>query len=453
MSAPEVAATVVGAGVAGLAAALELQRRLSDVVLIDASDRPGGVMRTDHIGGYVIERGPNTIQVKAPMAAFLARLGLERVLLRAQPASRLRSLYLDGRLVPVPSTALGLVGTPLFSLRGKLRLLAEPLLPRGDAAAESVAEFLGRRLGRESVERMIGPFLTGVYAGDERELGAASVFPALVELERRHRSLALGALWRRMGRRRAPDWPGTWSARQGLGPFARRVAERLREPPALGSRVRSIARDAGHWRLEVSGPGGPHALRSERLVLATSAPAAAALLAGVCAAAAEALSGIAYAPIVGVPFGVDPASLRTPARGFGFLVPRSAGLDLLGCLFMSELFPGRAPEGRALLHCILGGTRSPDLVGLPDDDVVKRAVEGLDRTLGLAGEPRPLAVTRWPLAIPQPDRHHAARLAEVRRRLAAECPGLALAGAYLGGVAVSDALASGVAAAAELAPV
>ena len=143
MSTPEVGATVVGAGIAGLAAALELQRSVSEVVLIDPSDRPGGVMRTDHVAGYVLERGPNTIQVKAPMLAFLRRLGLEDALLRARPASRRRFVYRDGALVQVPMSPLAFARTPLLSTRGKLRLLAEPLIRRGDGFDESVAEFAG----------------------------------------------------------------------------------------------------------------------------------------------------------------------------------------------------------------------------------------------------------------------------------------------------------------------
>jgi oxygen-dependent protoporphyrinogen oxidase len=452
MSTPEVGATVVGAGIAGLAAALELQRRVSEVVLIDASDRPGGVMRTDHVAGYVIERGPNTLQLKAPMLAFLRRLGLEDALLKARPASRLRFLFRGGALVPVPMSPLAFARTPLLSVRGKLRLLAEPLIRRGDGAGETVAEFAGRRLGAEAVSGLLGPFLTGVYAGDENRLGAEAVFPALVDLERRHRSLAIGAMLRALGRRGERGRPGTWSAPQGLGPFARRLAGALAEPPALGTRVDSIARDGEGWRVETAGPGGGRALRTSRLVLATSAPEAAGLLRRVCPEAAEALGRIEHAPIVAIPFGVDPGAVRAPIEGFGFLVPRDAGLALLGCLFMSRLFPDRAPAGRELLHCMLGGTRWPEAVSLPDEDVVKRAQEGLDRTLGLSAEPQTLTVTRWPLGIPQPGKGHVALVADVRARLARDCPGLVLAGSYLDGVSVADTLASGVRAAGALLP-
>ena len=449
MTTPEVGAVVVGAGIAGLAAALELQSSASEVFVIDASDRPGGVMRTDHVSGYVIERGPNTFQLKAPMWAFLKEQGLEAAVLAAEPASHLRFVFRQGRLVPVPMSPRAFLGTPLLSAGGKLRLLAEPLIRRGDGGDESVAEFLARRLGRQAVTGLVGPFLTGVYAGDENRLGAAAVFPTLVQLEREHRSLAWGGVRSALRRTRPRGRPGSWSAAEGLGPFARHLAERLVEPPALNSTVSAIGREGGGWRVEVSGPGGERSLRSERLVLATDAGAASRILAAVDPDLAGTLSGIEYAPVVGIPVGIDPEQVRTPIEGFGFLVPREEDLALLGCLFMSRLFPGRAPAGRQLLQCLLGGTRWPEAIDLPDDTLTKRVAEDLDRTLGLQAEPQSLGVTRWPRAIPQPDRHHAGRMREARARVA-QLPGLALAGAYIEGVSVADSLASGVRAARDV---
>ena len=259
---------MVGAGIAGLAAAVELQQHVRDVVVIDPSDRPGGVMRTDHVGGYVIERGPNTFQVKAPMLASLRRDGLDPALLRALPASRLRCIYHGGRLVRVPMSPVGLVRTPLLSARGKWRLLAEPFVRRGDGGAETVAEFAGRRLGREAVDNLIGPFLTGVYAGDEEQLGAEAVFGSLVENERRAGSIVAGLVAGLFRRRGPKGLRGIHSAVEGLGPFARALSELLVEPPALGSRVSGVRREGGEWTVAVSGGGGGSRLRTQRLVVA-----------------------------------------------------------------------------------------------------------------------------------------------------------------------------------------
>ena len=165
-------------------------------------------------------------------------------LLRAQPASRLRFVLRGGTLVPVPLSPLAFAGTSLLSAGAKLRLLAEPFVRRNRGDEESVAEFIGRRLGGEVVSGMVGPFLTGVYAGDESQLGARAVFPRLVESEQRFGSLALGGLTALLSRGEK-GLRGSWSAPAGFGPFARKLADHLSEPPALGSRVMSVSRDGG----------------------------------------------------------------------------------------------------------------------------------------------------------------------------------------------------------------
>jgi oxygen-dependent protoporphyrinogen oxidase len=448
LSAAEVDAVVVGAGIAGLAAALELQAHGCEVVIIDPSDRPGGVMRTDHVSGFVIERGPNTTLVSAEMDAFLKRHALVPALRPAEPESRSRFLVRGGRMVPVPTSPGALVRSELLSGRAKLRLLSEPFRRRGPAESESVAEFVGRRLGPEVASALVGPFLTGVYAGDENELGAEAVFPKLVEHERRHGSIAWGALLGAL-QRTPRGRPGSWSTDEGLGPFARRLAGQLTEPPALGSRVIGIGRDARGWRVEVVSATGDTSLRARRVVVATPSLEAAHLLRGVSGDVAAALEAIRYAPVVGVPVAVDPERVRAAIEGFGFLVPADEGMELLGCLFMSRLFPSRAPEGRELLHCMIGGTRWPDAANAQDDDVISRVFDALHRVLGLDEAPEVLAVSRYARAIPQPARDHAARIRWTRSMLE-ETPGIALAGAYLDGVSVCASLTSGVEAARSL---
>ncbi|MCH8891088.1 MAG: protoporphyrinogen oxidase [Myxococcales bacterium] len=450
MSDPEVGVVVAGAGIAGLAAALQLQLAGEDVLVVDASDRPGGVMRTDHVSGYVIERGPNTTHVKAPMLDFLRALGAEKSLLAARPASRLRLIYDAGQLRPVPTSPLALLRTPLLSVGGKLRLLAEPFVRRAKAGDESVAEFIGRRLGKQVVEGLVGPFLTGVYAGDERELGAEAVFPSLVEMERKSGSIVCGAIAGLFRRGRRRGLRGSYSAVEGLGPFARALAERLVEPVALENRVIGVKRDGDGWLVRTSGPAGKRRVRAMRVVLAVPADQAAKILRGVSSDLADELAAIEYAPIVGLSLGVDPGAVREKIEGFGFLVPRRAEIKLLGCLYMSQLFPLRAPAGRELLQCLAGGARWPEAVDLPDDEIVTQVCADLDRILGLREEPRILAVTRWRQAIPQPRRDHVARIARIRERLL-EFPGIALAGSYLGGIGVSDSLESGLLAARDVA--
>lgn len=449
MATPEVDAVVAGAGIAGLAAALDLQAAGLEVFVVDPSDRPGGVLRTEHASGYVVERGPNTFQAKAPLVSFLERQRLADLLVRASPASRLRRIYRDGALRDVPMSPVAMARTSLLSTRGKLRALAEPFIRRGSGATESVADFVARRFGDEAVEALVGPFLTGIYAGDERQLGAHAVFGSLVEHERRRGSVMLGALGSALSRRGPRGLPGTYSTGQGLGPFARRIADHLVEPPALGSRVTRVSRDGDRWRVDVSSASGESTVTAGRVVVAVPALEAAELLRGLDSELARVLEEIRYAPIVSLSVGVSRGDVNDGVEGFGFLVPREEDLGLLGCLYMSQLFSGRAPEGMELLQCLIGGVRWPEAVHQPDDALYKRLAEDLERTIGLRGEFDPLALTRWPRAVPQPGPDHVARLRWVHERLS-ETPGIAVAGSWVAGVGVADTLASGVAAAAVL---
>jgi oxygen-dependent protoporphyrinogen oxidase len=434
----EVEVAVVGAGAAGLAAALELRARGADVALLEAGDAPGGVMRSERAQGFLFERGPNAFQVKPAALGFLRRHGLEGALVPAAPEARLRSLLREGRLVPVPAGPGAALASPLLSPRGKLRVLAEPFVRRGDPTGETVAGFVSRRLGGEALERLVAPFLVGVYAGDETRLGAEAVFPPLVAFERERGSIVRGALAAAFDRARPRGLRGSWSTAEGLGGLARSLAAGLGERLVLRTRVAALARDGAGFRLELE----QGVLRARSLVLALPAYGAAELVRPLAAELADALASIEYAPLVSMPVAVDPGAAREPIRGFGFLVPRSEGLELLGALFMSRAFPGRAPAGRELVHCMIGGARWPDAVDAPDDVLLARATRGLECALGLQEAPAPIAITRWPRAVPQPGPDHP-RLVARLRELASRTGPLQLAGSYLSGVSVADTLASG----------
>jgi len=444
---------VIGAGAAGLAAARELAARGVDVGLLEQGDRPGGVMRSDRIDGHLIERGPHTMLVKAPALAFLRRHGLESLLVPASPASRLRFLWHRERLEPVPGSLAGFVRTPLLSARGKARLLAEPFVRRGDPTHESVAEFAARRFGAEVVLRLVGPALTGIYAGDERQLGAMAVLGAVAEAERTHGSVTRGLLARGLAslRGHAPrGLRGSRSSADGLGGLAAALAAPLGERLVLGARALALVREAAGWRVELARRERAETWRARRVLLAVPSRPAAALIAPLDAEAAALVGGVASVPVVSVAVSVDPEACRVRPEGFGFLVPRDAGLRLLGCLFTSSMFPGRAPTGRTLLTCMLGGARWPAAIDAADDEIEALVGAELERTLGLREAPRVLAITRWREAVAQPGRDHAARVAALRARLALSAPGVTVTGAWLDGVSVADTLASGSAAGVEL---
>lgn len=445
----EVECAVVGAGIAGLAAATTLRAGGREVLVLEAARHAGGAARSESIDGHLVERGPNTFRVPPAMETFLRAHALDPLLEAASPASRARFLVRGGALVPVPMDPIAFVRSPLLTTGGKLRLLAEPFVRRGDPHGESVAAFAKRRFGCETRDALIGPFLTGIYAGDETQLGVEAVFPSLAAAELRSGSVVRGLVGQALRGGGPKGRPGTWSARGGIGSLAAALAAPLGTALRLASRVSRITFEDGLYRLGVEAESGDAEVRARSLVVAAPAAEAAGLLADLDADAAKALGGIAYAPVASVSLSLAAGSTREPIRGFGFLVPRGEGDALLGCLFPSQLFPGRAPAGSELLTLLAGGVRRPDALDWDDDRLVAALVGEIDRVLGLRDAPRALAVTRWRRAVPQPGVEHVRRVAALRERIVRR-PGLAVAGAHLDGVAFGEALASGVRAAQQL---
>jgi oxygen-dependent protoporphyrinogen oxidase len=284
----------------------------------------------------------------------------------------------------------------------------------------------------------------GVYAGDERQLGAEAVFAALVAAERAAGSIARGLL-RSAFSGPARGLPGTWSAREGLGGLAGLLARGLGPALRLGTRVCALRPEAQGWRVELESGD----VRAQKLVLAADAAGAAELLGPLDPDAAAALRALPFAPIVSVALALGPGATRRAPEGFGFLVPRDCGLDLLGVLFMSRLFAARAPAGSELMTALLGGQRWPAAIDAPEEALLARIHDGLERALGLRATPRLLGVARWPRAVPQPGPGHPAAVRAIRARLR-QFPPLALAGACWDGVALGETLASGARAAASL---
>jgi oxygen-dependent protoporphyrinogen oxidase len=439
----DVECVVIGAGIAGLTAAATLRRRGCEVTLLEAHERAGGSAWSERIDGHLVERGPNTFRIPPAMAAFLREHGLASRLQKAQPASSKRFLLRAGRLVPVPMSLLAFARTPLLTRGGKRRLLAEPFQRGGDPTGESVAEFTERRFGCETRDALIAPFLTGVYAGDEHQLGAEAVFPTLVAAERGSGSILRGLLVNALhGAGSKGSWGGTWSAGNGISALTDALAVSLDGALRLAARASSIGFEDGVYRVEIEAESGSRTIRSKALVLALPAQPAAALLGALDREAAEAIGSVESAPVASVAISIASDATRVPLRGFGYLVPRGEGELLLGCLFSSQLFVGRAPPGREVLTLLAVGKRKPEAIDWSDEKLVAALLAEIEPVLGLRAAPRVLAITRWPRAVAQPGRDHPRLVAGVRARLA-RFPRLALAGSHLDGVAFGEALASG----------
>lgn len=449
---------VVGAGISGLTAAFRLKRAGLSVAVIEASGRVGGAIETHSEAGFRFELGPNTVLENHPAVSDLLRdAGLddatEREKIVASPAAKRRYLWKGNRLEPLPGGPPGLLRTPLFSLGAKLRLLREPWIRRRTAIEimadpdETVAAFVRRRLGRELLDYAVGPFVSGVYAGDPERLAVRWAVPKIFALEQEHGSLIRGALAKRKG----PDPGGAmFSFRDGLETLPRRLGREIGDV-RVGVTALKVTRRAEAFLVETD--SGPISARS--VVLAVPADAAARLLDGATGGESLAFAEIPYAPVAVVALGMAGSDITHPLDGFGFLAPRRESLRLLGGLFPSTIFPDRAPAGHVALSVFLGGRTDPEVVDPTvwnNDRLLGLVREELGRAIGLAPSCQPLVtvIRRWPRAIPQYEVGHG-RFVALAEKFERDLPGLRWAGNFLHGVSVPDCIRSASRVAAEIA--
>lgn len=451
---------VLGGGITGLAAALRLEEAGADWRLYEAAPRLGGVLETVASAGYLIERSADSFLTREPEALDLCRrLGLEGELLPTDPARRRALVVRRGRVARVPEgfvlmaprRAWPVLASPILSLAGKARLLAEPFVPRrADPSDESVASFARRRLGRETFERLVQPLVAGIYTADPERLSMAATMPQFVADERSHGSVLRAAMSVRNRSERSESGAryGLFVApRLGMQQLVSAVAAQL---PAdrlrTGAAVRALRRGPGRgWLAEIERER-PEPF--DEVVVTLPASAAAAVLRDVSAELADALASIEYAGCSVVVLGVAEAQITRPVDGFGFVVPRVEGRRAIAASFSSYKFPGRAPRGRTLVRVFVGGALQPELADLDDARLVAVAREELADLVGLVGEPDLSLVARWPERMPQYQVGHLDRVARIEA-LAATA-GIELAGAPYRGVGVPQCIRSADAAVARV---
>jgi oxygen-dependent protoporphyrinogen oxidase len=435
---------VIGGGISGLGVAYALARAGIPFRLIESAPTVGGMIRSERVNGFLIEHGPNSaLNASMDVETVINELGLLPDRVFAAPMSRKRYVVKHNRLVPLPMGLVEFLRTPLWSGRAKARLLGEPFTAPPPAGEESIASFVSRRIGHEFLEYAVDPFVSGVYAGDPERLSVQATFPKLAALERYHGGLIRGAIAGiRKPRAPRPRQRGIYSFREGLGQLPSAISARLAELLWCNTRVTGLTRRRDGFSVEVERDNTRMTLDADRVVIATPAYVAADLVRPLVPELADDLSAIEYAPIAVVVTAFDCAAVTHPLDGFGCLVPRLERRTLLGSLWNSSLFPGRAPEGAVLLSNFVGGARHAELFDRPDEELTLLVIEDLGRLLGVTGRPTWTRVIRHRLAIPQYVIGHAARVERIEQTTA-RIPGLSLVGNYLRGVAVGDCLERG----------
>jgi oxygen-dependent protoporphyrinogen oxidase len=440
---------VVGAGLSGLTVAFRLRQHGVGVDVIETAPRPGGVIASVRRDGALYELGPNSGLDTTPLVnALLADAGIAGERVDASAAAAKRYVLRDGALMALPTSPPAFLATRLFSWRAKLALLREPFVPPAPAdVEETVASFVRRRLGDEFLDYAIEPFVSGIYAGDPDRLSVPAAFPRLTALEQKYGSLIRGqikgARERKKSAERAKNAAVSFSFRDGMQTLTDALARGL--PIDFGVRAETVRREADGFAVGCERGGERFERRARAVVLAVPAHRATELVAGIAPDAARALAAIEYPPVATVAGCYRRDGVSHPLDGFGFLAPRRESPPILGCLFSSSMFTGRADAATVLLTTFVGGVRSAPLTMKPEDEIAAGVAAALDRYLG-AGRPLWQVVTRWPRAIPQYTLGHLQRIAAVERAEAA-LPGLRFCANWRGGVSVADCVKSAHAAA------
>ncbi len=446
---------VVGGGVAGLTLAYDLGRRGLDVLVLEAEERLGGLIDTFARDGFLMDGGPDAfLRAKPHARALCEELGLASELIPTNPDRRRVYVLRGGRphalpegfRLTVPTKLLPFLGTSLFSLRGKLRMLCEPFVPaRRAEGEESVSSFVLRRFGKEALERVGEPLLAGIHCGDAAKLSMDLLYPNLVALERKH-----GSLTRGMAAEGAIQEESVFlSLAGGMCRLVERLAQEIQINGGEirpGQRVVEIRRpERGFENFLATG----ERVSSSALVLALPLRASEALLESIAPEAAAAISRIETVSTAVVFHAFRRENVDHPLDGYGFVVPESEPNRLLAATFVSTKFPARAPDSHVLLRTFLGGRREPEILSSSDPELESLSLRELERALGPLGSPIFSRVVRWKNRTPQIELGHASRVAAFERALES-VPGLFVLGSGLRGVGIPDSIAAARALAARL---
>ena len=434
---------VVGGGIAGLAASRRLEALGADPVLVERDEVLGGKLQTERVDGFLIEAAPDSFLSRKERGVGLCEeLGLADELIERRPEHAHTFVRMGDDLHPLPQGLTGMIPTDLdaledgslLSAEGVARFRAERDVPvAGGEADESVASFVSRRFGREAYDALVEPLMTGIYGGDGEVMSLCATFPQLRVLELEHGSL-LRALAPPASGGRSPFL----SLRDGMGRLVSALASQLeRTEVATGVGATRVASSSAGFDVLLE---GGKTLAADGVVLATPAFVTAGLVAELDAELAAEHDSIPYTSSVIVTLAFSRADV-VPLDGYGYLVPRTDGSDVLACTWSSQKWPGRAPAESVLVRVYAGRYGGRDLTAADEGELVELAREELGR-FGVSATPTVTRIHRWPLGMPQYVLGHVKRVERIERALDHQ-PGLAVAGAAYLGVGIPDCIASG----------
>jgi len=437
---------IVGAGLTGLTMALYLKKSGVDFKIIEKSGKPGGVIQTIREKGFVYETGPNTGVVSCPeMTELFEELAGKCELEVADPNAKRRLIWKNQAWHALPSGLMSAIGTPLFSWYDKFRILGEPFRAKGTDPNEKLSDLVTRRMGQSFLDYAVDPFISGIYAGDPSKLVTRYAMPKLWKLEQEYGSFVKGAMKKAKLPKTERDKKATkevFSAKGGLGRLIEALSEAVGSENILLSAEAMVKPTSDGFQLQVTTPEQLFTMETRHLVTTCGAYALPGLLPFLNDEEIAPFNDLKYAAVTQVLLGFEKWKGMS-LQAFGGLVPGKENKNILGVLFTSSFFEGRAPQGGALLSVFMGGTKRPDIAKMDNDQIEALLNKELPRMLSDRSlSPDMIRIHRYPKAIPQYTESSGKRF-EMIEQLQKKYPGLVLAGNIRDGIGMADRVKQG----------
>ena len=429
---------IIGGGISGLTLLHQLKKKFVgrqdlQFLLLEKGHEVGGPIQTRRLAESLVEAGPNGfLDSKSAMVELIKDLGLESELIQADPAAKLRFVRVGSSLHAFPENPWALLRFAPLTITARLRIFCEFFIRKGANEEETVYEFGERRFGQGFAEYFLDPMVSGIFAGDAKELCLKSAFPDIYAMEQQHGSLfkAFIALKRKQEKNRK----GTLcSLKQGMGQLIETLDARYQHNIQKTTEVLGVHRSGEGYVVETIA----NKYFADHVFVSTPAASSAKILQTLDPNFADLLNRVPYASIVVVAMVFQKKDFGQEPKGFGYLVPGCENSPVLGALFSSNIFPNRCRQDQSLVQVMLGGQRHPNVLNLTDEELKGVAFDQLTELFQVNASPKTFAIFRWPKAIPQYLRGHEKRCRAIKELLS-QFPGLDIVANFWGGIGVND---------------
>ncbi len=435
---------IIGGGISGVSLALKLgllkeQGKDIDIVLLESADRLGGTINSIHKDGYVIESGTNGFLDSKPFTLeVFESAGLKEKLVRSNDMARIRYIQRYGKLQKLPEGAGSFLKSKLLTFSGKMRIAKEFFVPqKKDNSDETLAHFAERRLGKEALDFLIGPMVSGVFAGDPDKMSLQSCFPVIYDLEKTYGGLIKG-MFKKPKKKSGPAGPGgaLTSYEGGMGEAVKdlaRVAESKGVKIYLESPVENIVKQDGRYIVTSSNKE----YEFDVVAICTPAYASGKFLQELDNELASTLLSIPYAPMFVAGLGFNNEDIADDLHGFGYLIPKKENMRILGALWTSSMFPMQAPSGKKFLRIMAGGDTNHELMNKSEEELLKICIEDVTKVLGVKKEPNMVQCFKVLKAIPQYHVGHREKVAKIEE-ITSKLGNIYIGGNVLYGIGLND---------------